>query len=78
MPSVTIKSIEPEHLEVVARKAAAAGMSTQEYLRRLIARDAAQPLLPNQLAELARQLREGRTPMTMEEFNRIRRRVLGV
>ncbi|HYZ98562.1 MAG TPA: hypothetical protein VE575_07405 [Acidimicrobiales bacterium] len=77
MVSVTIKDIDPDGLEVVTRKAAAAGMSVQEYLRRLIARDAAQPLLPNQLAELARQRREGRTPLSMEEFNRIRRRALG-
>ena len=76
MANVTIKDIDDSDLEGVARQAAHLGLSTQEFLRRLIAREAARPLLPNELAELARQVRAERTPIPMAEFNRVRRRAV--
>ena len=57
MANVTIKDIDDNDLEGVARQAAHLGLSTQEFLRRLIAREAAQPVLPDELADLARQAR---------------------
>jgi predicted DsbA family dithiol-disulfide isomerase len=73
MTSVTIKDINVHDLDVVASRAAAAGMSTQEFLRRLIAQEAARPALPDELRDLAAKRRAGRKPMAMSEFNRVRR-----
>lgn len=73
MANVTIKDIDDGDLEGVARQAAHLGLSTQEFLRRLIAREAARPALPDELTELARQVRAQRQPMPMAEFNRVRR-----
>jgi hypothetical protein len=73
MASVTIKDINVHDLSAVAARAAAAGMSTQEYLRRLIAQEAARPALPDELADLAAKRRVRRKPMSMVEFNRVRR-----
>jgi hypothetical protein len=74
MANVTIKDIDDGDLEGVARQAAHLGLSTQEFLRRLIAREAARPVLPDELTELARQVRAQRQPMPMAQFNRVRRR----
>lgn len=74
MANVTIKGIDDGDLEGLGRRAALLGLSTQELLRRLISREAARPALPDELAELARHARSGRTPMPMAEFNRVRRR----
>jgi hypothetical protein len=74
MANVTIKDIDNDDLAGIARHAAYLGLSTQEFLRRVIAREAARPALPDELTELARQLRADRQPMTMAEFNRVRRR----
>lgn len=76
MANVTIKDLDENDLSEVSRRASSAGMSTQEYLRRLIAREARRSELPDQLAELARQRRHGRTPMSMDEFAKVRRRAL--
>ncbi|HMQ25097.1 MAG TPA: hypothetical protein PKA98_03850 [Acidimicrobiales bacterium] len=76
MANVTIKDIDDDDLAGVARRAAHLGLSTQEYLRRLIAREAARPALPDELADLASQLRTLREPMTMGEFDRVRRRAV--
>jgi hypothetical protein len=76
MANVTIKDIDDSDLAGVARHAARLGLSTQEFLRRLIAREAARPVLPDELTELARQVRSGRQPMPMAEFNRVRRRAV--
>ncbi len=76
MANVTIKDINDSDLEGVARQAAHLGLSTQEFLRRLIAREAARPALPDELADLARQARAERQPMPMAEFNRVRRRAV--
>jgi hypothetical protein len=73
MANVTIKDVDDNDLATVAARANAAGMSTQELLRRLIAREAARPVVPNELAALAAKRRLGRTPMSMVEFNRVRR-----
>ena len=74
MANVTVKDISDADLAAVTLRAKAEGLSTQAYLRRLIARDAAIPLLPDQLRELMATMRAERTPMTMEEFSDIRRR----
>jgi hypothetical protein len=73
MAHVTVKDIPDEDLAAITLRAKAEGLSTQAYLRRLIARDASVPLLPDQLRELTSTLRAERTPMSMEEFDRIRR-----
>lgn len=73
---MTIKDVDERDLGEVARRAADAGMSTQEYLRRVIAREANRPMLPHQLAELAERHRSGRTPMPMDRFATERRRAL--
>ena len=74
MANVTVKDIPDQDLAAITLRAKAEGLSTQAYLRRLIARDAAIPLLPDQLRELTATLRAERTPMSMEEFDAIRRR----
>ena len=71
--NVTLKDINDADLTAVAARAAAAGMSTQEFLRRLIAREAARPMVPNELEALASERRAGRSPMQMNEFERVRR-----
>jgi hypothetical protein len=76
MANVTIKDIDDRDLQGVARQAALLGLSTQEFLRRLIAREAARPALPDELAELARRARSGRQPMPIAEFQRARRRAV--
>lgn len=73
MANVTIKEVDDSDLRSVAVRAKAEGMSTQEFLRRLIAREAARPIIPNELATLAAKRRAGRTPMSMNDFNRVRR-----
>jgi negative regulator of replication initiation len=73
MANVTIKDIDDDAFRDIAERADALGMSTQEYLRRLIAREAGRPHLPDELAELAARTRSGRTPMSMDEFDSIRR-----
>lgn len=72
MANVTIKDVDENDLGEVARRAAESGMSTQEFLRRLIAREARRPQVPDQLAEIARRRRTGRRPMTMDDFARAR------
>ncbi len=74
MANVTIKDVDDDDLAGVARQAAELGLSTQEFLRRLIAREAARPALPDELADLASQLRSLREPMAMSDFERVRRR----
>ena len=74
MANVTVKDIPEDQLAAVSLRAKAEGLSTQAYLRRLIAREAAIPLLPDQLSAIAAEMRATRTPMTMEEFDEIRRR----
>ena len=74
MANVTVKDIPEDQLAAITLRAKAEGLSTQAYLRRLIARDAAVPLLPDQLRAIADELRATRTPMTMEEFHEIRTR----
>jgi len=74
MANVTVKDIPDDHLAAVALRAKAEGLSMQAYLRRLIAREAAIPLLPDQLREIMAEMRATRTPMSMEEFDEIRRR----
>ncbi len=74
MANVTVKDIPEDQLAAVSLRAKAEGLSTQAYLRRLIAREAAIPLLPDQLRAIAAEMRATRTPMTMEEFDEIRRR----
>jgi hypothetical protein len=61
MPTVTISDLDESELGVLTRKASAAGVSVQEYLRQLIVRDVARPVPPNELAELVR-ARSTRTP----------------
>jgi hypothetical protein len=73
MANVTIKEVDDSDLGSVAARASAEGMSTQEFLRRLIAREAARPVIPDELAALAAKRRAGRTPMSMNDFNRVRR-----
>jgi hypothetical protein len=73
MANVTIKEVDDAHLSAVAERASADGMSTQEFLRRLIAREAARPHVPDELAALAAKRRAGRVPLSMKEFNRVRR-----
>ena len=73
MANVTIKDVDAHDLGEVAARAAALGMSTQEYLRRLIAREAQRPAITDQLRVLAEQRRAGRTPMTMAEFSAARK-----
>lgn len=74
MANVTVKDIPEDQLAAVSLRAKAEGLSTQAYLRRLIAREAAIPLLPDQLGAIAAEMSATRTPMTMEEFDEIRRR----
>ena len=74
MANVTVKDIPDDQLAAIGLRAKAEGLSVQAYLRRLIARDAAIPLLPDQLRALTAELQATRTPMTMEEFDEIRRR----
>jgi len=74
MANVTVKDIPEDQLAAVSLRAKAEGLSTQAYLRRLIARDAAVPLFPDQLRAIAAEMRATRTPMTMEEFDEIRTR----
>ena len=74
MANVTVKDIPEDQLAAVSLRAKAEGLSTQAYLRRLIAREAAIPLLPDQLRAIAAEMRATRTPMSMEEFDEIRRR----
>lgn len=74
MANVTVKDIPDDQLAAITVRAKAEGLSVQAYLRRLIARDAAIPLLPDQLRALTAELQATRTPMTMEEFDEIRRR----
>jgi hypothetical protein len=66
--NVTIKDIDDGDLGQINAKAGAQGLSTQEYLRRLIAREAALPMLPDELRDLAARRRAGRQPLTMEQF----------
>ncbi|MFN3218653.1 MAG: hypothetical protein ACE367_19330 [Acidimicrobiales bacterium] len=73
MANVTIKDIDDNALRHVAAQAEALGMSTQEFLRRLIVREAARPRLPDELIDMAAELRAQRTPMSMDEFDRARR-----
>jgi negative regulator of replication initiation len=73
MANVTIKDVDEEALNTVARRAADLGMSAQEFLRRLITQEAARPVVPNELAALGARLRAQRQPMPMKEFNRVRR-----
>ncbi len=70
---MTIKEVDDGDLSSVAARAANEGMSTQEFLRRLIAREAARPIVPDELTLLAAKRRSGRTPISMNEFNRVRR-----
>ena len=74
MANVTVKDIPEDQLAAVTLRAKAEGLSTQAYLRRLIAREAAIPLLPDQLREIMAEMQATRTPMSMEEFDEIRRR----
>ncbi len=74
MANVTVKDIPDDQLAAIGVRAKAEGLSVQAYLRRLIARDAAIPLLPDQLRALTAEMQATRTPMTMEEFDEIRRR----
>ena len=74
MANVQVKDIPEDQLAAVSLRAKAEGLSTQAYLRRLIAREAAIPLLPDQLRAIAAEMRATRTPMSMEEFDEIRRR----
>ena len=74
MANVTVKDIPEDQLAAITLRAKAEGLSTQAYLRRLIARDAAVPLRPDQRRAIADELRATRTPMTMEEFHEIRTR----
>lgn len=74
MANVTVKDIPDDQLAAVTLRAKAEGLSMQAYLRRLIARDAAVPLLPDQLRAISAEMRATRTPMTMEEFDEIRKR----
>ena len=76
MANVTIKDVNEHDLGEVSRRAAQVGMSTQEFLRRLIAREASRPMLPDQLVVLARERRAGRAPMSMDDFARVRRTAL--
>ena len=62
-----------EDLHAVSAQASAQGLATQAYLRRLIAREAARPVVPDELATLAAKRREGRTPLSMHEFDQLRR-----
>lgn len=74
MANITVKDIPDEQLAAVTLRAKAEGLSMQAYLRRLIARDAAVPLLPDQLRAISAEMRATRTPMTMEQFDEIRKR----
>ena len=76
MANVTIKDIDADDLSEVASRATRLGMSTQEYLRRLIAREAQRPVVLDQLRLLAEQRRAGRTPMTMADFDAVRTRAM--
>jgi hypothetical protein len=73
MANVTIDEVDDGDLSSVAQRAASEGMSTQEYLRRLIAREAARPFIPDELGAFAAKRSAGRTPISITEFNRIRR-----
>lgn len=64
---LNIKGLDPEVAGRLAEQAAAEGLSQQEWIRRILQRTAAR-LSP---AELAAQ-RAGLSPMTEEEFARIR------
>jgi plasmid stability protein len=74
MANVTVKDIPDDQLAAITVRARAEGLSTQAYLRRLIAREAAIPLLPDQIRALTDELIATRTPISMEEFDEIRRR----
>ena len=74
MANVTVKDIPEDQLAAITLRAKAEGLSTQAYLRRIIAREAAIPLLPDQLREIMAEMQATRTPMSMEEFDEIRRR----
>ena len=76
MANVTIKDIDAGDLGEVASRATLLGMSTQEYLRRLIAREAQRPVVLDQLRLLAEQRRAGRTPMAMADFDAVRTRAM--
>ncbi len=74
MANVTVKDIPEDQLAAITLRAKVEGLSTQAYLRRIIAREAAIPLLPDQLREIMAEMQATRTPMSMEEFDEIRRR----
>ncbi len=76
MANVTIKDIDADHLEAVASHAASLDMSTQAFLRRLIAQEATRPILVDQLAALSERRRTGRPPMSMDQFHTTRRRAM--
>lgn len=76
MASVTIKDVSETDLAALAGRAELEGMSVQELMRRLIAREAARPILADELAALVRRHQADRKPMTMAEFNKARRTAL--
>ena len=72
--SITVKDVDEHDLVELSRRAAAGGQSVQEYLRRVIAHEASRPLLPDELADMAKRRRAGRTPMSMDRFQAVRRK----
>lgn len=74
MANVTVKDIPDDQLAAIGVRAKAEGLSTQAYLRRLIAREAAIPLLPDQIRAITDHLIATRPPISMEEFDEIVRR----
>lgn len=76
MANVTIKDLDDADLRGVAERAGRLGLSTQEYLRRMIAREVRRPVVEDQLAALAERRRTGKQPMSLQEFDQARRRAL--
>ena len=73
MASITIKDVPDDDLRAIADRAKAQGISVQSYLRRVLAREAALPVVRDQIRDLAAALRATRTPMSWEVFERVRR-----
>ena len=74
MATLTLKMVEDDVLERLAQKAAADGRSVQEYVRRLLERDARM----STSAELLARQRAARTAdLTSEERERIERLMSG-
>jgi plasmid stability protein len=67
---LTVKNLEPEVLEGLARRATAEGRSVQDLARETLARAAALPAVYDQLALLQRE----RTPMDWSDFVTFRER----